>query len=215
MEPSVLNRPLAIVIVLALVIGGAGIAAKLYFSDEAQQAASAEALKNATVEGAQSDEDKLDQTLKTINLSQGEGGFEIWRLKAEWANVMQQGERIIVDNPRLTYLSKTGDATPLYVNSQRGDVVQKSQILRFIDNVRIMQDDKVMKGDLLIYNGTAKTMTFPDGGHFTDTGMQGDAAHIVWALDQKTIVGEGGVHVFFEKKTPENPASSSNSTNAK
>jgi len=143
-------------------------------------------------------ETPLDQSLKAISLSQGEGGFEIWRLKAAWANVMLQGDKIIVEKPQLIYFDRENEGKTLHVHSDKGDIEQKSQILRFMDNVRIMQEDRLLEGNLLVYNGTAKTMTFPQGARFTGPGMTGSADHIVWDINRKTILGTNGIHVFFE-----------------
>ena len=144
------------------------------------------------------EEQTLDLALKSVNLSQGEGGFEIWRLKAEWANVRKQGEAVIVEQPRLIYFMDEGGKT-LHVSSSTGDINQKSQILRFINNVRIIQEDKVVTGDLLVYNGSRKTMTFPDGGDFTSPGITGHAAQVEWDLNSKLITANGDVSVLFSQ----------------
>lgn len=193
-----LKRPLALALCVAAFCTGVYFIAESFFSDSAPPAGSTNlpGTQNATA-GQGTAEEPLDQSLKNISLSQGEGGFEIWRLKAEWANVMQQGEKIIVEKPKLTYFEKDDPGKPLYVNSDRGDVEQKSQILRFVTNVRIMQEDRQMEGELLIYNGTSKTMTFPNGARFAGSEMKGVADHFVWDIHQKVITGTGGVDIFF------------------
>lgn len=159
-------------------------------------------------------EQTLDLALKSVNLSQGEGGFEIWRLKAEWANVRKQGEAVIVEKPRLVYFMDEGEKT-LHVSSSTGDINQKSQILRFINNVHIIQEDKVITGSLLVYNGSRKTMTFPDGGDFTSPGITGHAAQVEWDLNSKLITATGDVSVLFSQEEradsevlPRNPRAS-------
>ena len=139
----------------------------------------------------------LDLALKEVSLSQGEGGFELWRLKAEWANVRQQGEFIFVEQPRLTYFM-SDDGKVMHVSSSKGDINQKSQVLRFINNVRIIQEDKLLTGDLLVYDGSKKTMMFPDGGDFKSAGMSGNAEQMEWNIDNKLITAEGGVNVLFD-----------------
>ncbi len=152
-------------------------------------------LNNAT--DTLSDNDALALTLKEIKLSQGEGGFELWRLKAQWASVQKEGDRVLVEQPRLTYFMKE-DGKTLQVRSERGDIAQKSQLLRFITNVQIAQDNKRIVGELLVYNGTRKTMTFPRGGNFTDTGMSGSARFVEWHIDTRIIDADGDVAVFFQ-----------------
>lgn len=144
-----------------------------------------------------SNEKGLDLALKTISLTQGEGGFELWRLKAEWANMYKEGGLIFVEEPRLTYFMRE-EGKILYVQSKKGDIEQKSHIIRFIDEVQMTQDDKIMVGDLLVYNGTSKSMTFPQGGSFNATGVDGSADRFVWHIDRQHIEGIGSVKVFLE-----------------
>lgn len=153
-------------------------------------------------------EEALDLALKSITLSQGEGGIEIWRLKAEWANLRKQDNLIQVDTPRLSYFLEDGKV--MYVASDKGDVEQKKQLLRFIDHVRVTLDEKQLTGPLLIYNGEDKSMTMPQGGVFTDPGIEGSARLFVWHIDSKIIEAEGDVlfHISRSEKAPENtPAS--------
>lgn len=138
----------------------------------------------------------LELALKTINLSQGEGGLEVWRLKANWANMQKENGTIVVREPNLTYFMPEKGKT-LFVTSETGVINQKEQMLSFIKRVRISQEDKLLLGDLLVYNGTAKTMTFPNGGQFTGTGISGSASRIIWNINQRMIEAEGEVSVRF------------------
>lgn len=141
--------------------------------------------------------DNLSLALKSIELTQGEGGFEIWRLKAEWANMEKEGDLILVDKPKLIYFMRE-DNSELHVVSDKGDVNQKAHLLRFMNNVTIRQNANTAVGDLLIYNGTAKTMTFPHGGVFAGEGVEGNAPLVVWRMEDQVIEGHGGVEMLFE-----------------
>ena len=163
-----------------------------------------------TDNGAEQDgQGLLELALKTINLSQGEGGLELWRLKAEWANMQKEDGRIVVERPSLAYFmpekNKEEKQKTLFVTSESGVVDQKEQILRFENQVHITMDDKTIQGDLLVYNGTAKTMTLPNGGEFTGTGISGTAPFLVWDMNNKTIRAEGGVAVEFAGSEAPNP----------
>ena len=151
----------------------------------------------------------LELALKTINLSQGEGGLELWRLKAEWANMQKEDGKIVVERPSLTYFMPEKDEEEkqktLFVTSESGEVDQKEQILRFENHVHITMDDKTIQGDLLVYNGTAKTMTLPNGGEFTGTGISGAAPFLVWDMNNKIIRANGGVDVQFAGSEASNP----------
>lgn len=148
------------------------------------------------------DQSALDLALKTISLSQGEGGVELWRLKAEWASIQKQEDRILLTQPRLTYFMKE-DGKILYVQSDSGDVDQKNQILRFINNVRVTQEDKVLTGNILVYNGTAKTMTMFEGANLTADSMEGSSNVLVWHLTTKHIETSGDVVMYLETAGPD------------
>ena len=152
-------------------------------------------------DGADNEPNALDLALKTITLSQGEGGFELWRLKAEWANIQKENDQILLIKPRLTYFMEDGKI--LYVESDTGDVDQKNQILRFIDAVRITQEDKLLTGNLLVYNGTAKTMTMPLGAELAATGVDGRGDRLVWHIDTKVIETTGDILVHMESVPPD------------
>jgi LPS export ABC transporter protein LptC len=139
----------------------------------------------------------LDLALKNISLSQGEGGAELWRLKAEWAGLQKSDDLLVVEKPRLTYFMKE-DGKIMYVSSENGNIERKTHIIRFIDNVHISQDDKTFDGELLIYNGTQKIMSFPGGGKFSGKGLRGSAETITWFLDRRQVTAQGGVAVYFE-----------------
>ncbi|MDR2125150.1 MAG: LPS export ABC transporter periplasmic protein LptC [Desulfovibrio sp.] len=139
----------------------------------------------------------LNLALKSISLSQGEGGAELWRLKAEWAGLQKSEDLLVVEKPRLTYFMKE-DGKVMHVSSANGNIEQKSRIIRFIDNVHITQDDKSFDGELLVYNGTQKSMNFPGGGTFNGNGLSGRAETITWFLDSRQVTAEGGVSVYFE-----------------
>jgi hypothetical protein len=143
------------------------------------------------------DEAALNLALKSISLSQGEGGLELWRLKAEWAGLQKSEDLLVMEKPRLTYFMKE-DGKVLYVGSDKGNIEQKTRIIRFIDNVHITQDDKTFDGELLVYNGIQKSMNFPGGGTFSGKGLNGRAETITWFLERRQVTAEGDVSVYFE-----------------
>ena len=143
----------------------------------------------------------LDLALRAITLTQGEGGFELWRLRAEWGNIQRQDDKIFLVEPRLTYFIEDGSV--IYVQSDSGDVDQKEQILRFIDNVLVTQDDTILTGRLLIYDGAARTMTMPEGAELDSATMRGSGNHLVWFMDTKRIETTCNVVIHLESAAPE------------
>ena len=109
---------------------------------------------------------------------------------------------IFLIKPRLTYFMKE-DGNVMYIQADNGDVHQKKQILRFIDNVRVTQDDKLLTGKLLIYDGTPKTMTMPDGAELTSAGIEGTCNHLVWYLNEKRIETTGDVLMHLNSAEPD------------
>lgn len=149
--------------------------------------------------GILDEEDALSLALQNIDMSQGQDGFEVWRLKAEWANMAQEDGKIIVHLPRLTYFMPPPDKGEMLVVSDSGTILQEEQILRFIKNVVVTQEGSRITGDLLVYNGAAATMTFPEGGVFGGEGMNGNASLIRWHINQRRIEAAGSVSVDFNK----------------
>jgi hypothetical protein len=145
--------------------------------------------------------------LQQVELWQGEGGVELWRVKADRALMEEKDGKIFVEKPLVTYFSPSPDAKPLFISSSSGDIDQTNQILRFLQDVRVVQEGAAMQGDLLIYNGTDKTMTMPGGGSFADTGMKGKALFVRWRMTEKRIEAEGEVLVDFLLERTENRTS--------
>ncbi len=162
------------------------------------QPESPEAPANATqsMSSVLDDTSGLSLSLKSILLSQGEGGIEVWRLKAQWASAQKDGDTILAARPRLVY-KMPPDNRELLVTADKGDIRQKEQILRFIGSVFATQGNSTVRGPLLVYNGTAKTMAFPDGGEFDGEGVAGSAPRIVWNMKNGTIEASGGIAVDF------------------
>ncbi|MDR0338681.1 MAG: LPS export ABC transporter periplasmic protein LptC [Desulfovibrio sp.] len=170
-------------------------------TEQGAEASSRTPPAEARAASEQEDKSSLELALKNINLSQGEGGFELWRLKAQWANMQQQDGGIFVEQPQLTYFMGE-DGKELHVRSDQGDIAQESHILRFFQNVRVTQDDNILTGQILVYNGTAKTMTFPDGGAFNTKNADGQANRIIWFVNEQRLEAEGNVVVFLEGPAP-------------
>ena len=144
---------------------------------------------------AQTSPSGLDLAMKSINLSQGENGFELWRLRATAASIVKKDEFIFLTLPRLRYFMK--DGTELKVVSDSGEIQQEQQIINFIDNVVVTRHNSTIRGPMLIYNGAAKTMTFPHGATFDEPDSSGQARTVIWHIDRKEIEGIGEVNVDF------------------
>ncbi len=179
-----LRRSLFTIVALSLVAG-----ASLWWFSQEKSAVNSEVVAggNSSSEG-----DSLGLAMKTMHLTQGENGLELWRLKAEWATMRQEDGKIAITAPKLTYIMGSGKPD-LFVVSEQGDVNQETQQLRFMGNVLVTQGNSTVRGDLLLYNGTARTMLFPQGANFAGDKFSGTAHSVIWRMGDQVIEGTGDV----------------------
>ena len=134
--------------------------------------------------------------LKDFILSQGEEGITLWRLTAKAGNMSKINNLFVVDKPTLVYTMD--DGSKLSVNSVKGDIAQSQKKMRFVDNVVVQHNDQELSGELLVYDGNEKTMTFPEQAFFKDSQVEGSANVVIWHIDSRRIEGQGNIHVVFE-----------------
>ena len=72
--------------------------------------------------------------MKAINLTQGEHGAELWRLKADWGNMRRRDNVKELEKPKFTYYMPPDNAE-LQVASNKGEIYQDIQEIRFVDDV--------------------------------------------------------------------------------
>lgn len=191
-------RKLGIFLLLLLVVGGIA-----YFIVRPKPAPDNGIPREQAVNGGEREKNAgnspagVDLLLKTMEITQGEKGLRLWRLETTWANMDKEDGLITVQKPRLVYYMPP-DNKELVVTSEHGDVDQTAGILRFVSNVNATFEGRTVTGNLLVYNGTSRSMTFPDGGRFTGAGMQGSADKVVWQMGKNEIEAESNVHVIFE-----------------
>ncbi len=59
--------------------------------------------------------------MRAINLTQGEHGAELWRLKADWGNMRRKDNVLELEKPRFTYYMPP-DYKAITVVAVRGDI---------------------------------------------------------------------------------------------
>ncbi len=148
--------------------------------------------------GAASPEDVAALAVKAIEMKQGEHGIELWRLKADWGNARQEGGLLELEKPKFTYYMPP-DNQELKVVSEKGELNQATKIIKFISSVVVSQGNNTLKAPLMIYNGTAKTLYFPDGAQFVGRNMWGRADTALWRLNDRVIDASGGVDMTWER----------------
>ena len=149
------------------------------------------------IAGNTSPEDVAVFALKALEMKQGENGVELWRLKAEWGNMKRSADTIELVTPRFVYYISP-NSNEVTITSDKGEIEQKMQIIRFVDNVTSTFDERTLTAKYMVYEGKAKVATFPNGATLTGTNVAGKAEHVVWRLDNKIIEATGGVDVIFQ-----------------
>lgn len=169
--------------------------------------------QEAVVQSA-SPEDVAALAMKAVNMTQGENGAELWRLKAEWANVRRKDNIMELEQPKFTYYTAP-DNVPLSITSEKGEVNQEEQIVRFIGSVVATYQDRIVKAPVMVYSGKRRDLVCPEGADMAGANdMAGSANRVVWDLGTKILNGFGNVDMTFHNNTAPTPAGPDNPQNA-
>lgn len=161
-----------------------------------------------------SPEDVAALAMKAVNMTQGENGAELWRLQAEWANVRRKDNIMELEKPNFTYYTAP-DNVPLTVTSEKGEVDQEEQTVRFIGSVVATCQDRIVKAPVMVYSGKRRDLVCPEGADMAVADkMAGSANRIVWDLKTKILNGFGDVDMTFRNNAAFIPAESDNPQNA-
>ena len=181
---------LILLLVMALVVGGA--AAWRW------QAGMRKALESAISGGATDPatlEEAVGVAMKGIELVQGEKGIELWRLQATWAQLHQSNNVIDVDSPDLVYQMDGG--RQLRIVAKKGEVRQQVQMMRMWDDVHATHDRHELFARLMVYNGTSRTMYFPEGARIEGQSLSGNATRLEWDMASDVLRGSDGVTMLL------------------
>lgn len=147
--------------------------------------------------------------IKGINLFQGNKGLELWRLKASWAHMSQNGETIDVDKPVVRYALGEGSAgnpddDVLDVKAEQGRITDNQRFLTLWDDVVISRFDDTITAPRMNYDANKRLMTFPEGAALESPTASGTAKLFTWDLANNEMHGSEGVLVIL-KPRPETP----------
>ncbi len=184
------RRTLWALLVVVLLVGGA--AAWRW------QAGVRKALESAMTGGVTDSatlEEAVGVAMKGIELVQGEKGIELWRLKATWAQLRQSNNVIDVDSPDLVYQMDGG--RQLRIVAQKGEVQQQVQLVRMWDDVHATHDRHELFASLMVYNGTSRTMYFPEGARIEGQSISGNATRLEWDMAADVLRGNDGVSLLL------------------
>ncbi|MFV0422847.1 LPS export ABC transporter periplasmic protein LptC [Oleidesulfovibrio sp.] len=149
-------------------------------------------------------EGNVDLALSGLRLNQGEKGKKLWKLDAEKAFYDQQGDTIRIQKPDIVYYL-SDDQGELLVKSAWGEIKQVEQFMRLWEAVVLVQTDKTLKTELLIYQGGSRVLTMPDKVWLDTASMNGTMHDVVWALDDNVIRSRSDVAMtlYLEDKLGE------------
>ncbi len=176
---------------------------------------------NAT-QGANALEKVAGLAIEGIHLFQGNKGVELWRLKASWAHMSQNGDTIDVDKPVVRYalgdpVSAASTDDFLDVRAEKGRITDNQRFLTLWDDVVITRFDDTITTSRMDYNAATRTMTFPEGAQLESPTASGTAALFTWDLQTNVMHGSNGVVAILKPRetaketaaSPEEPAPSS------
>lgn len=162
------------------------------------------AAKKQVVEKAQdailnnaSPEEVAALAMKAITMTQGEQGIELWRLKADWGNMRRKDNVMELEQPRFTYYMPP-DNKVVSILSDKGDIEQEEQRIRFLDSVVATYDDKTLHAPEMHYVGKTRDVICPRGGLIIGQDYKGSADNIVWHMNDQMIRAFGNIDVTFE-----------------
>lgn len=192
-------------VLLAVAVLGGGAGGVLYNKQRGAEVKSSGAAVTTAPE-TQSDkapEDMLGLAIKGISLFQGEGGLELWRLKASWAHMTEEGGVIDVDSPVVRYtLGDPALEDYLDVVAQKGRITDNQRHLALWGDVVVTRAEQKVTGARLDYDAATRTMVFPEGAQLDGPSASGSSRLFTWNLADNVMTGEGGVSILL-KAVPE------------
>lgn len=159
---------------------------------------------NAT-QGANALEKVAGLAIEGIHLFQGNKGVELWRLKASWAHMSQNGDTIDVDKPVVRYalgdpVSAASTDDFLDVRAEKGRITDNQRFLTLWDDVVITRFDDTITTSRMDYNAATRTMTFPEGAQLESPTASGTAALFTWDLQTNVMHGSNGVVAILKPR---------------
>ena len=148
--------------------------------------------------------------IQGISLMNGEGGVELWRLKATWGHLSQNGDTVTVDKPLVRYtLGDPALEDYLHVRSEQGRITDAQRYLRLWDDVQLTRGEETVTGAVLDYDAKTRVLVFPEGAFLQGPKGELRTDVLTWKLDDNILKADGNVDVLLLPRTePESAADS-------
>ncbi len=141
----------------------------------------------------------VDLAVRGIRLSHGKDGRKTFELKADWATLDQKSNDVTVRDPDIVYIldarDSGGQERSVHAFSRVGRVENGNARVSMSGDVKAVSEANVLSSIEAVYVNDQRTLEFPSGADFRGEDIEGEAGHIVWALNDNTITGSRGVKV--------------------
>jgi 3-deoxy-D-manno-octulosonate 8-phosphate phosphatase (KDO 8-P phosphatase) len=145
--------------------------------------------------------DAATLALRGISLMQGEGGFEYWRLRANWASMDEKQGVIDVREPVVRYnLGENGQEDFVRAVAELGRISDNQRVLTLWRNVVLTHDNAVMTGPRLVYQANSRSVSFPEGAALEDETVSGVFTRLTWDMSTRIIEGRQGISLVFKAR---------------
>lgn len=154
----------------------------------------------------------VDLAIRGITLNEGENGFELWRLRADWATLREEIDKVDLSSPHVRY--HMGERTNnteapsdyLDVTALSGLIEEDNSRITLRGDVRAEHDANILTGPEAVFLNNTRILTFPEGADLNGPTLSGTAKLLRWNVSTNILEGEGGVSMTW---TPRDDAAPS------
>ena len=148
--------------------------------------------------------------IQGISLMNGEDGIELWRLKATWGHLSQDGDTVTVDKPVVRYtLGDPALKDYLHVRADQGRITDTQRYLKLWDNVVLTRGEETVTGTVLDYDAKTRVLVFPDGAALAGPKGALRTDVLTWKLDDNILSADGHVDVLLRPRADTEDAADS------
>ncbi len=152
----------------------------------------------------------VDLAVRGVSLRHGKDGRKTFELKAEWATLDQKTNDVTVREPDAVYVLDPakggGGERSVHATSHIGRVEDGNARVSMSGDVKAVSEADTLFSSEAVYVNDLRVLEFPSGARLEGEGIEGDAGHLAWDLNDNTITGSRGVKVRWFPSHGEDPA---------
>lgn len=134
---------------------------------------------------------EIDMAATGVELSHGDQGKLIWRLRAEAASYDQEKSLVLVEAPTIAYFPQM-ENDALRVSAPRGSVDQRTSVVTLWPNVAAAYKNTSLAADQIVYDGKGLLKAMGNAV-VRQEGVTLTAPVMSYDLDKRLFVASGGV----------------------